>query len=208
MRGKKTTKTSDSTIDLGEMNMSTTITLSSENSSYALDIPTGPVLGFYMARRGREVPSPATALSAGMDVQADIPAGEVVSYFNSQNQDGVKTVKAGGKLYFEPGDRILVPTGLYADIPAGFYLAVHSRSGTSWKKGLILTNSVGVVDSDYVQEIKISLTNNSGVRLYIEDGERIAQLVLKQVCNMPIKKLNQPPNRKTARNGGFGSTGQ
>ena len=228
-RGRK--KEQPAPVDLGDLNMvgycqvvddvprPLSVATLTTSDGVVQQIPAGPLVGgstptqslkFFSARF--DAPKPATEWAAGMDIQADIPAGEVVSYFNSRNQDGIKTVKGDsaskGRLYFVPGDRILVPTGLYADIPENFYLAIHARSGTSWKKGLILTNGVGVVDADYVHEIKVSLTNISGVRQYIEDGERIAQLVLNPVVRMQITSLKEAPKSKTSRAGGFGSTGQ
>lgn len=197
----------DATTDLGELVMGPAgepVTLAQNG------IQTD--FGFYHSA-GKAVPSYATEFAAGMDISANLIPGEKFVCYDHTNTKHERKVKEGpegvGRMYIEPGDRVLVPTGLHADISEDCYLAIHARSGTSWKQGLILTNGVGVVDADYVEEIKVSLTNVSGSRVYIEDGERIAQLLL-----MPVMKpvngfvtLNKKPAQKTSRAGGFGSTG-
>ncbi len=167
----------------------------------------------FFQSRNKPIPQYETEYSAGLDIRADLEVGDEVNFHNHANVKAKKTVRGEegqpGKLYIEPGDRVLVPTGLHADIPEGFYLAIHSRSGTSWKQGLILTNGVAVIDADYVDEIFVSLTNISGSRVVIEDGDRIAQFVLNRVERLPggINKRNTKPEKKTSRAGGFGSTG-
>lgn len=167
-------------------------------------------LGFWHAD-GKEIPDYATAFSAGFDLRANLEVGRQVDYYDHSNVKRSKSVKGDSestpRLFIEPGERVLVPTGLHADIPRFAYLALHSRSGTSWKQGLILTNGVGVVDSDYVEEIKVSLTNISGVRVVIEDGERIAQALLMPAISSNVIRLDKKPQQKTDRAGGFGSTG-
>jgi dUTP pyrophosphatase len=210
---KKPTKES---VDLGVLEMSTPVCDSGLGTygwvnidTYGCAIATQS-LSFWQAR-GKEIPEYATEFAAGFDFRADLEAGDHVAYYDHRNIKHDKTVRGDseskGRLYIEPGERVLVPTGLYADIPEYTYVAIHARSGTSWKQGLILTNGVGVVDADYVEEIKVSLTNNSGTRVYIEDGERIAQGLLMPTTKAPIKSINGKPAQKTSRAGGFGSTG-
>ena len=167
-------------------------------------------LGFYQAR-GKEIPTYATGFSAGFDLRADLEAGDLIVKYDHRNQKIETSVKGSsdtkGRVILEAGDRVLIPTGLYADIPEGYYVAIHARSGTSWKQGLILTNGVGVVDADYVEEIKVSLTNVSGTRVVIEDGDRIAQALLMPVAKAQITNIGGKPKQKTERAGGFGSTG-
>lgn len=195
-RAKKSTETTD----LGVMDMS----MAMGSVETVEDAPVG--LGFWHAD-GKETPDYATAGSAGMDIRANLVEGRSVKFFDSTNQKREKTVKEGGRLFLEPGERFLIPTGLHADIPSFTYLAIHARSGTSWKEGLILTNGVAVIDSDYVEEIFVSITNISGVRVVIEDGDRIAQMLLMPVTSCNVVKLTEKPSQKTDRNGGFGSTG-
>lgn len=199
-KAKKTPETTD----LGALNMMGTMV---ESTVVSTDEVEG--LGFYQAR-GKDVPFYATEFAAGFDLKADLVAGDKITKYDHRNQKHevkAKDANGVGRLYIEPGDRVLVPTGLFADIPEDCYIAIHARSGTSWKQGLILTNGVGVVDADYVEEIKVSLTNVSGVRVYIEDGERIAQALLMPVVKAGIQRIGSKPAQKTSRAGGFGSTG-
>lgn len=106
-----------------------------------------------------------------------------------------------------PGERVLVPTGLIFDIPPGFSLRIHARSGLALKKGLVLANAEGVIDSDYVDETFIMLYNMSTVSASIENGERIAQAELVPVISYLIMETKDAPRTKTNRKGGLGSTG-
>lgn len=112
-----------------------------------------------------------------------------------------------GSLTISPGDRILVPTGLILDIPKGYSVRVHARSGLSVKQGLVLANAEGVVDSDYIDELFIILYNISGNSVTIRDGDRIAQGELVKNEEYTIEQTPARPIPKTNRTGGFGSTG-
>ena len=164
--------------------------------------------GLYYYSEGGEdfVPRPATESSAGADVKAYLPEGAQISYYDHTNTNRRKAVK-DGKLQLYPGERALIPTGLKADIPENLWLAIYPRSGTSYKKGLALNNSVAVIDNDYVEEIFISVANRSGVLIDIEHGERIAQAILQPQIICPVYSLKEQPKQKTSRAGGFGSTG-
>lgn len=112
----------------------------------------------------------------------------------------------------EPGDRILIPTGVCADIPEGYCIKVYSRSGMSFKHGMILTNSVGVIDSDYTDEIFISLSNISADTVIVHSDARIAQGELVPYIKVNIEDITTDGDysvlsKKTDRIGGFGSTG-
>jgi dUTP pyrophosphatase len=141
-----------------------------------------------------------------MDVRADFTHVDGIKLFTSSNEQRTQPGRCGG-VWLEPGDRALIPTGIHADIPDDFALLIYPRSGTSWKQGLTITNSVGLVDSDYVEEIFVSLMNSSRVRQWINQDDRIAQLVLMPVAKMPIERITSKPEQKTDRAGGFGSTG-
>lgn len=216
MATKKTATKKEETTDLGVMTMGAVAhdLLARELTTSTIAWTPAPqkTYGFWQ-RRGKPIPNLGTEWAAGMDIAADLEVGDVIQYYNASNQLREKTARGTdgekARLYIEAGERVLIPTGLHADIPEDLYLAIHARSGTSWKKGLILTNGVGVVDADYVEEIKVSLTNVSGSRVVIEDGERIAQLLLMPVTKLidGWKVLNEKPAQKTSRAGGFGSTG-
>jgi dUTP pyrophosphatase len=102
---------------------------------------------------------------------------------------------------------VLVPTGLIFDIPEGFSLRIHARSGLSLKEGLVLANSEAVIDSDYVDEVFVLLYNRSSVGRTIRIGERIAQAELVESVQYTIKETKKQPTVKTDRTGGMGSTG-
>ena len=109
-----------------------------------------------MNRSGNELPQYATALAAGMDVRA-------------ANEEPI---------VIAPLQRVMVPTGLYVEIPAGYEIQVRPRSGLAAKKGVTVLNSPGTIDADYRGEICVILVNLSSEEFVIEKGERIAQLVL------------------------------
>ncbi len=106
----------------------------------------------------------------------------------------------------KPLERSLIPTGLYVEIPDGYEIQVRPRSGMAPKKGITLLNTPGTIDSDYRGEIKIIVINLSQEEQVIEDGERIAQLVLCPVARIewvPVEELADSDRGK----GGFGHTG-
>ena len=107
-----------------------------------------------------------------------------------------------------PADRVLVPTGLVFDIPEGYSLRLHPRSSISLKKGLIMPNGEGIVDSDYYHETFIMLYNASADEVRIKHGERIAQGELIKTLDYSIEESIIVPEQKTNRVGGFGSTGK
>ena len=106
-----------------------------------------------------------------------------------------------------PGDRILVPTGLIFDIPTGYSVRIHPRSGLSYKQGLVLANLEAVIDSDYVQETFVLLYNRSEVDHTINNGDRIAQAEMVKREEYILWEIFDAPTQKTDREGGLGSTG-
>lgn len=105
-----------------------------------------------------------------------------------------------------PGDRVLIPTQLILDIPIGWSVRLHMRSGLAVRSGLVLSNSEGVIDADYVEQLMVPITNTSKVPVRINHGDRICQAE----C-VPVHKADffpcAKPAPKTTRTGGFGSTG-
>lgn len=131
------------------------------------------------------LPAYATALSAGMDIRA--------------NLDEPMTL--------DPMQRCLVPTGLYIALPEGFEAQVRPRSGLAIKKGVTVLNSPGTIDADYRGEICVILVNLSAEPFVIEDGERIAQLVIarhEQAAWQAVETLDETERGA----GGFGHTGK
>ena len=107
----------------------------------------------------------------------------------------------------KPLERTLIPTGLFIELPVGFEAQVRPRSGMAFKYGIGVLNSPGTIDADYRGEIKVILVNLSNEAFTIEDGERIAQMVIarhEQAEWIEVNELN--PSERGA--GGFGSTGK
>ena len=105
-------------------------------------------------------------------------------------------------------ESITIPTGISIALPSNQYVAlVYVRSSLGFKKGVTLSNSVGVIDSDYRGEIKVSLANLSDKDFTVEPGDRIAQLVITPVCIPDIEIVNELPSTDRGE-GGFGSTGK
>ena len=105
-------------------------------------------------------------------------------------------------------ERVLVPTGLILDIPEGYSVRLHSRSGLAYNHGLYLTNCEGIIDWDYVDPIFIIMTNISQSPKTINNGDRICQAELVEKIYHGFKHIKNPPAQKTERDGGFGSTGK
>jgi len=103
--------------------------------------------------------------------------------------------------------RALIPTGLFIELPFGYEAQIRPRSGLAIKHGITCLNSPGTIDCDYRGEIKVILINLSGEKQVVQNGDRIAQMVIQKVENIKWKevKLLSETERNT---GGFGSTGK
>jgi dUTP pyrophosphatase len=110
-------------------------------------------------------------------------------------------------LTVNPGTSEVIRTGLAFEVPAGYVMLIYSRSGHGFKNGVRLSNSVGVIDSDYRGEIKVALHNDSRAKFKVANGDRIAQAML-----MPVPRLNIVETEQLSETergaGGFGSTGR
>ncbi|HVG17065.1 MAG TPA: dUTP diphosphatase [Chitinophagaceae bacterium] len=131
------------------------------------------------------LPSYQTEGAAGMDIRANIT----------------------DPIHLKPLERVLVPTGLFIELPQGYEAQVRPRSGLAIKQGITCLNSPGTIDADYRGEIKVILINLSGEMQSIESGDRIAQMVVQKIEK--IEWLNVTTLASSDRsNGGFGSTGK
>ena len=110
-------------------------------------------------------------------------------------------------LKLDPRERVLVPTGLIFDIPRGFSARIHTRSGMAAKKGIGLSVSQGIIDSDYVEEVFVPMVNNTEKYFHIHNGDRVAQVEIVRELETDIYEVDERPTQKTDRDGGFGSTG-
>ncbi len=130
------------------------------------------------------LPEYATILSAGLDLKANLSES----------------------ILLKPLQRTLIPTGLFIELPEGFEAQIRPRSGLAFKHGLTVLNSPGTIDADYRGEIKVLLVNLSEADFIVNNGERIAQMVIakhEQIIWEPVIQLEKS-NRGA---GGFGSTG-
>lgn len=133
-----------------------------------------------------ELPAYATSESAGMDLRAFLPDGPIL---------------------VEPGRQAMIPTGLHIGLPPGFEAQIRPRSGLAAKNGITVLNSPGTIDADYRGEIRILLVNLSQSDFTVNNGERIAQMVIarhERAEWTPVQTLSQT-GRGT---GGFGHTGK
>ena len=168
------------------------------------------VLGVFPMNPGSVVPEKATAGSAAFDVRANfVDVGTVTVYTatNKKTETAVRDQYGVLSVILQPRSRAMIPTGLIFDIPEGFKLGLHARSGESLKNGKSLANGVAVIDSDYVEQTYVLIQNNSDLRVEIVHGDRIAQASLERVIPTLIVPLTEAPGRKTTRSGGLGSTG-
>lgn len=161
-------------------------------------------LSFYKLYDAVTLPQKATSGSACFDLQAYLIEGQELE---SRDCIWKQNIVEDGKIRISPRGRMLVPTGLIANIPEDHSIRIYPRSGISFNQGLALANQEGIVDSDYKEEIFISLINLSNEVQTITHRMRIAQAELVVHQSYRIKELEEKPERITERAGGFGSTG-
>jgi dUTP pyrophosphatase len=131
------------------------------------------------------LPEYATALAAGLDLKANISS----------------------PIILKPLERQLVPTGLFIQLPGSFEAQIRPRSGLAFKNGITVLNSPGTIDADYRGEVKVLLVNLSNEEFTVNDGERIAQMVIAK--HEQIKWEEVVSLEESGRGaGGFGSTGK
>ncbi len=131
------------------------------------------------------LPEYATAGSSGMDIRAHLNEA----------------------LMIDPFERILVPTGLYIELPYGFEAQIRPRSGLAIKHGITCLNTPGTIDADYRGEIKIILINLSREPQIIQPGDRIAQMIIQKIERAFLVEVSEL--KETERSaGGFGHTGK
>ncbi len=165
-------------------------------------------LGFYKLDPIVKDPLFATKGSACFDLHAYIPeAGTYKVNQDTLNRTIERPIK-GGSIQIFCMERVLVPTGLILDIPEGYSVRLHSRSGLAWKDGVYLTNCEGIIDYDYVEPVFVMLTNISQAPKVINNGDRICQAELVEKVYHSLLEIQEPPTQKTERDGGFGSTGK
>ena len=132
-----------------------------------------------------QLPAYETANAAGMDLRAFTP----------------------DQIILKPLQRLLVPTGLHIELPIGYEAQIRPRSGLAYKHGISIVNSPGTIDADYRGEIKVLLVNLSDTDFVINDGDRVAQMVVAK--HETVSWTNVTELSDTARGaGGYGHTGK
>lgn len=136
-------------------------------------------------KSNNELPEYSTALSAGMDIRASL----------------------NEKIIIRSGERKLIPTGLFFEIPEGYEVQIRPRSGLAIKHGITVLNSPGTIDADYRGEVCIILINLGSEDFEINNGDRIAQMIVsrfEQCSWIKVEELNTTERGS----GGFGHTGK
>ncbi len=137
------------------------------------------------------------------DTDADIP----LPYYTTPHSAGMDICAAVSEpTTLAPGDIALIPTGFAIGLPVGHEAQIRPRSGLAVKHGIGLINSPGTIDADYRGEVKIALINHGKSDFTVHRGDRIAQMVIQQVCQARLREVDQLAS--SSRNtGGFGHTG-
>ena len=131
------------------------------------------------------LPQFETTQSAGMDLRANIDTSVVL----------------------QPGDRVLIPTGIKMALPDGYEAQIRPRSGLAYKHGITVLNSPGTIDADYRGDVGVLLINHGREAFTVEDGMRVAQMVVAQYSQFEWESVEDLD--ESARGaGGFGSTGK
>ncbi len=132
-----------------------------------------------------DLPSYSTVLSAGMDLRANLEK----------------------EIVLKPLERVLVPTGLFIELPEGYEAQIRPRSGLALKKGITVLNSPGTIDADYRGEIGVILINLSNEDFVIQHGERICQMIVASHETVQWELTEELEETKRGA-GGFGHTGK
>lgn len=135
-------------------------------------------------RSKHALPSYQTTHSAGMDLRADLDSPVIL----------------------KPLQRVLIATGLFIELPEGYEAQIRPRSGLAYKHGISIVNSPGTIDADYRGEIKVLLVNLSDTDFTVEDGERIAQMVVARHERVVWSETETLTDTERGA-GGYGSTG-
>ena len=138
-----------------------------------------------VAAKGAVIPQYKTAGAAGADICALLESDVVL----------------------KKGERAMIPTGLFFEIPAGYEIQVRPRSGLAAKNGVTVLNTPGTIDSNYRNEVKVILVNLSGEDYEVHKGDRIAQLIFTPSYEAAFFKVDSLDDSDRGQ-GGFGSTGK
>ena len=132
-----------------------------------------------------QLPAYETAHAAGMDLRANIEE----------------------QIIIKPLQRFLIPTGLFIELPVGYEAQIRPRSGLAYKHGVTVLNSPGTIDADYRGELKVLLVNLSDTDFVVNNGERIAQMVVAKHENVVWEQAEELSDTDRGA-GGYGHTGK
>ncbi len=141
---------------------------------------------FVINKSDNPLPEHQTESSAGADIHAYLPDGDVI---------------------ISAGEKEIIPTGIYIEIPVGYEVQVRPRSGLAFKHGVTLLNSPGTIDADYRGEVKVLLINHGKEAFVVKSGERIAQRVFSKYQRGEWESVNQLSDTERG-SGGYGSSGK
>lgn len=141
---------------------------------------------FVINKSDNPLPEHQTESSAGADIHAYLPDGDVI---------------------IAPGEKEIIPTGIYIEIPVGYEVQVRPRSGLAFKHGVTVLNSPGTIDADYRGEVKVLLINHGKEGFIVKSGERIAQMVYSKYQQVEWESVNRLSDTERG-SGGYGSSGK
>ena len=141
---------------------------------------------FVINKSDNPLPEHQTESSAGADIHAYLPDGDVI---------------------IAAGEKEIIPTGIYIEIPVGYEVQVRPRSGLAFKHGVTVLNSPGTIDADYRGEVKVLLINHGKEAFVVKSGERIAQMVFSKYQRVEWESVNRLSDTERG-SGGCGSSGK
>lgn len=145
-------------------------------------------------------------MTAPVSVQLLDPRAKLPAYGSPDAAGADLYVVADGPVTIAPGETVMLHTGLAFAIPKGYVGLVCARSGMACKRGLAPANKVGVIDADYRGEVRVALHNHGGVPQVVEDGDRVAQLMIVPYLTAEFTQADELDGTERG-SGGFGSTG-
>ena len=145
-------------------------------------------------------------MTAPVSVKLLDPRAKLPAYGSADAAGADLYALTGGPVTIAPGQTALIRTGIAVAVPRGYVGLVYARSGLACKRGLAPANKVGVIDADYRGEVMIYLHTHGAEPQTVEDGERVAQLVVTPYLTAQFERVDELDNTQRG-NGGFGSTG-
>ena len=169
--------------------------------------PSSEKIDYYKIDSNVRSPEFSTQGSACFDLYSYLPEGMSVKIYDYWNESRYYIVGEDKQVTLGENDTALIPTGIIFDIPKKWSIRLHARSGLSLKRGLVLQNSEGIIDSDYIDPVYVMVRNSRGAPLMIGSNMKLCQAEAVKNASYILTSTNKSPGQKTDRVGGFGSTG-